>query len=316
MDKSVLSIIVLACDEHSNLPAFFASIDGLDCRIFVVDSGSSDATVAIAEAAGCEVVAHSWTNYADQFNWALANFSATTPWVMRMDADERLTPELVAELQAKLPSLPADVAGLEVKRQVWFWGRWIRHGAYYPTWLLRVWRNGQAVCEDRWMDEHMVVTGGSILKLDHDIIDENHKGLTFWTDKHNRYADREVKDLLTIEASRSASGLEGQASQRRWLKENLYARSPLFLRAFLYWFYRYVIRLGFLDGIPGLVFHFLQGFWYRFLVDAKIYEHRRNQSSSAAGSKPNPLDERFVSSRTVAGGVGDAEGKAASAERT
>ena len=287
-----LSVVVLTKDEAANLPDLLASLAGLACRVFVVDSGSTDATVAIAEAAGCTVVSHPWTTYADQFNWSLGNCPITTPWVMRMDADERLTPELVAELQAKLPSLPADVAGLEVKRQVWFWGRWIRHGAYYPTWLLRVWRNGQAVCEDRWMDEHMLVTGGRVLKLDHDIIDENHKGLTFWTDKHSRYADREVKDLLAIEAARSASNLEGQAGQRRWLKENLYARSPLFLRAFLYWFYRYFIRLGFLDGTPGLVFHFLQGFWYRFLVDAKIYEHRRNQAIAAENPEPATENSR------------------------
>lgn len=274
-----LTVIVLTKDEEANLPALLASFDGLDCRVLVVDSGSTDATVAIAEAAGCAVVGHPFVNQAQQLNWAMAELPITTPWVMRMDADERLTPEFVAELQAVLPTLPADVAGLEVKRQVCFWGRWIRHGAYYPTWLLRIWRNGQAICEDRWMDEHMVVTGGRVLRLEHDIIDENHKGLTFWTDKHNRYADREVKDLLAIEASRTASSLEGQAGQRRWLKENLYARSPLFLRAFLYWFYRYVIRLGFLDGIPGLVFHFLQGFWYRFLVDAKIYEMRRKAAA-------------------------------------
>lgn len=308
MGGPCLTVLVLTKDEEANLPALLASLDGLPCRVLIVDSGSTDATVAIADLAGCQVVEHPFVNQAEQLNWAMGALPITTPWVMRMDADERLTPQLAAELQAKLLKLPADVVGLEVKRQVWFWERWIRHGAYYPTWLVRIWRNGQAVCEDRWMDEHMVVTGGRVLRLDYDIIDENHKGLTFWTDKHNRYADREVKDLVAIEASRGASSLEGQAGQRRWLKENLYARSPLFLRAFLYWFYRYVIRLGFLDGIPGLVFHFLQGFWYRFLVDAKIYEDRRTQSLKVGNADQPPRGKPSVSSRTVAGGVGDEEG--------
>jgi hypothetical protein len=126
------------------------------------------------------------------------------------------------------------------------------------------------------MDEHMVVGDGLTLRLAHDLIDENRKGLTFWTDKHNRYADREVNDLLALrDRARSAVELDGQPGSRRWLKENLYGRAPLFWRAFGYWFYRYVLRLGILDGRPGLVFHFLQGFWYRFLVDAKLVERQR-----------------------------------------
>jgi hypothetical protein len=124
------------------------------------------------------------------------------------------------------------------------------------------------------MDEHMVSSDGRIQPLRHDIIDENHKGLTFWVDKHNRYADREVEDMLAIEADRRRIEVKGQAGQRRWLKANVYARTPLFLRAIAYWFFRYVLKLGFLDGLPGLVFHFNQGLWYRFLVDAKLHELR------------------------------------------
>jgi hypothetical protein len=206
---------------------------------------------------------------------------------MRLDADERLTPELAQELSARLPEIPDDVSGLLVKRRVYFWGRWIRHGGYYPTWLLRIWRHGHARCEQRWMDEHMVTAGSRTLRLHHDIIDENHKGLTFWTDKHNRYADREVRDLLALrERSRPVAALDGQPGSRRWLKERLYGQAPLFWRAFGYWFYRYVLRLGFLDGRPGLVFHFLQGFWYRFLVDAKIWELQRAQSGSSIHRRP------------------------------
>jgi hypothetical protein len=214
---------------------------------------------------------------------------------MRLDADERLTPELAEELSARLAALPGDATALLVKRRVYFWGRWIRHGGYYPTWLLRIWRHGRARCEQRWMDEHMIVDGGRTLRLDHDIIDENHKGLTFWTDKHNRYADREVIDLLALrERARTGGALDDQPGSRRWLKENLYGRAPLFWRAFGYWFYRYVLRLGFLDGRPGLVFHFLQGFWYRFLVDAKLAERQRGRSDllEARAARPTSPDQR------------------------
>jgi glycosyltransferase involved in cell wall biosynthesis len=275
----MLSVIILTLNEEANLPLALASLRALDPEIFVVDSGSTDRTLEIARAAGCRVFEHPFESQAHQLNWTLDTLPIATPWVMRLDADERLTLELAQELSARLPALPDDVTGLLVKRRVYFWGRWIRHGGYYPTWLLRIWRRGHARCEQRWMDEHMVVSGGRTLRLDHDIIDENQKGLTFWTDKHNRYADREVQDLLALEERAPTAGeLGDQPGSRRWLKENLYARSPWFWRAFAYWLYRYVLRLGFLDGRPGLVFHFLQGFWYRFLIDAKLIELQRGRS--------------------------------------
>jgi glycosyltransferase involved in cell wall biosynthesis len=278
----LLSVVILTHQEEANLGFCLASLRGLDSDIYVVDSGSTDATIAIAEQAGAHAVSHPFENHAHQLNWALKTLPIATAWVMRLDADERLTPELVTELNALLPTAPAEVTGLMVKRRVYFWGRWIRHGGYYPTWLLRVWRRGQARCEPVWMDEHMVLDGDRTLRLEHDLIDENRKGLGFWTDKHNRYADREVKDILARESAAKAAGtLDGQAGRRRWMKQNLYLRSPRFLRALLYWLYRYVILLGFLDGRPGLVFHFLQGFWYRFLVDAKLEEIERDAPANA-----------------------------------
>jgi glycosyltransferase involved in cell wall biosynthesis len=274
-----LSIILLTKDEESNLAVSLTSLKSLGAEVFVVDSGSTDQTVPIAKQAGCQVFEHPWENYAKQLNWALENLPITTPWIMRLDADERLTPELVEELKQILPQTPKDISGYQVKRRVFFMGRWIRHGGYYPTWLLRVWRTGTGTCEQRYMDEHILLSTGKVINLKHDIIDENQKGLGFWIGKHNSYADREVKDLLNTASHTSTNLLRGQfsqASRRRWVKTNLYGRSPLFLRAFLYFLMRYTIGLGFLDGVEGLIFHFFQGFWYRFLVDAKIYELKRH----------------------------------------
>lgn len=272
----LLSVLILTYNEEANLPHCLESLKGLDADIHIVDSGSTDQTVAIARRAGCHVVEHEFFSYADQYNWALDHLSFTTRWIMRLDADESLVPELVEELRETLPCVPADISGFLVKRRVYFWGRWMRHGGYYPTWLLRVWRTGVGRCESRWMDEHIILQEGRTAYLGHDLIDENHKGLGFWIDKHNRYADREVKDLIAI-AESSSGGDEpvGQAGRRRRLKVRYYARLPLLLRAFLYWIYRYFILLGFLDGKAGMVFHFLQAFWYRFIVDAKYIEQRR-----------------------------------------
>lgn len=279
----LLSVIILTYNEALNLPACLASLNSLDAEIFVVDSGSTDKTVEFAKKANCQVFYHPFENQAKQLNWALQNLTIKTSWVMRLDADERLTPELAKELKQALPQTPNEVTGYQVKRRVFFMGRWIRHGGYYPTWLLRVWRTGIGSSEQRWMDEHIVLSQGKVANLKYDIIDENHKGLNFWTDKHNRYAEREVKDILNsiadIKDDLLKENQHSQASHRRWMKMNLYARSPLFIRALIYFLLRYFIGLGFLDGKEGMIFHFLQGFWYRFLVDAKIYEMQlRNKS--------------------------------------
>ena len=278
----LLSVIILTKNEESNLPTCLESLKSLAADIYVIDSGSTDKTLEIAKQFNCKVFEHPWETYAAQLNWALATLPITTPWTMRLDADERLTPELAAELQQTLPNSTDNIGGYQVKRRVFFMGRWIRHGGYYPTWLLRIWRSGLGTCEQLWMDEHIVLSEGNVVNLRYDIIDENHKGLTFWTDKHNRYADREVLDILSTRSETDSNLLDveqfSQAKQRRWVKTSLYNRFPLFLRAFIYWLLRYTIGLGFLDGTEGLIFHFLQGFWYRFLVDAKIYEiHRKNQ---------------------------------------
>ena len=183
-----------------------------------------------------------------------------------------MTLELVGELRVTLPDLSPDVTGLMIKRRVYFWGRWIRHGGYYPTWLLRIWRRGAAQCEERDMDEHMLIKHGRIGNLEHDIIDENRKGIGFWIEKHNRYADKEVAALSRAAEVTDATQIGRATARKRFFKNMLYDRSPRFLRAFLYWAFRYFGQFGFLDGKAGFVFHFLQGFWYRLLVDAKLTE--------------------------------------------
>ncbi|MEL7350329.1 MAG: glycosyltransferase family 2 protein [Cyanobacteria bacterium P01_A01_bin.116] len=275
-----LSFLILTYNEEKNLPFALASLQPLNAPIFIVDSGSTDNTLNIAKEFGCHIVEHPFENHASQVNWALDNLPIATAWIMRLDADECLMPELVEELEQTLPKAPNSISGYQVKRRVFFMGRWIRYGGYYPTWLLRIWRTGLGHYEHRWMDEHLVLCEGAIANLKHDITDENHKGLSFWTEKHNRYSTREVRDMLDAQNAKEQDLLSNsqfsQARQRRWVKQSLYGRAPLFLRAFLYWLLRYTVGLGFLDGIEGLIFHFLQGFWYRFLVDAKFYEIKKN----------------------------------------
>lgn len=282
----MLSLIILTYNEEQNLPHCLESVKPLEPELIVVDSGSTDRTVEIAKSYGARVLHHAFVNQSTQFNWALENANPRHEWVMRLDADERLTPELAEEIREKLPSMPAGVCGIEIRRRMYFGGKWIRHGGIYPLWLLRIWRRSQAHCETRNMDEHMVLRSGSTVRLRHDFIDDNRKGVSYWVDKHNSYADREAKDLLAPAPPEQGARLTAQAARTRWLKERVYGRVPLFLRALLYWVYRYFLRLGFLDGKEGMMYHFLQGFWYRFLVDTKIYlefqPHGRHQRGDCA----------------------------------
>ena len=190
---------------------------------------------------------------------------------MRIDADERIAKQQREELTVALQEAPEDVTGFEVARRIRFLGRELRHGDTYPVWLLRVWRRGEARCEETWMDEHIVLRRGKVRRVQGDLIHDIPKDLTEWTQKHNGYASRECQNLTGREAP---VALGGQAGTKRWLKQNLYLRLPLFYRALFYWVHRYFLKLGFLDGTQGLIYHFLQAFWYRFLVDAKLYEER------------------------------------------
>lgn len=269
-----LAAIILTKNEELRLPACLESLAGVASEVFVIDSLSTDRTVEIAQRYGARVLAHPFVNQADQFNWALANVETKAGWILRMDADERLSPELRRELAERLPGLDPRVAGLMLPLRIDFLGRTMRHGDSYPVWLLRVWRNGLGKYEEAWMDEHIVLTRGEVLNLHGDLIHEIPNSLSEWTLKHDGYAARECKDLI-------AEAAAPQPHLTRKLNKRLYLRLPPFYRAFIYWLYRYFFRLGFLDGKEGMIYHFLQGFWYRFLIDAKLYEMRKNRDVGA-----------------------------------
>lgn len=277
-----LSVVILTHNESMHISRALESVRGIAAKVFVIDSGSSDGTVQIAENNGATVLHHPFVNYAQQFQWALDNAPISTKWVMRLDADEIIEPDLAAVIARELPTLPADVAGVNLDRKHIFMDRWVRHGGRYPLRLLRIWRHGQGRIEDRWMDEHMVVWGGRTVNFKGGFADHNVNDLTFFTNKHNKYATREAIDVLNQrlglfardEALNSESA-SWQASAKRWAKERVYNRLPFTVSATLYFLWRYIFQLGFLDGRSGLVYHFLQGYWYRFLVGAKLMEFER-----------------------------------------
>ena len=271
-----LTVVILTRNEARHIARAIGSVRAIAQRIVVVDSDSTDDTVALAKSHGAEVLTHQFVTQARQFNWALEQLGTDTDWVLRLDADEIVSPDLANEIAARLDTLPDTVAAVSLKRRIAFLGRPIRWGGVFPVHIVRLFRFGKAKSEDRWMDEHIVADGEISDDFAGEILDDNLNSLSWWIDKHNAYASREVVEILDVEFSflnrdRHVTP-EGQAGVKRWIKEKVYAQMPGGLRAFGYFFYRYVLRLGFLDGTAGTGFHVLQGFWYRYLVDMKLYE--------------------------------------------
>jgi len=279
IETSDITVVILSFNEELHIRRAIQSASRIAYQVIIVDSFSTDKTIAIAEELNARILQNPFVNQAQQFQWAMDQNLITTTWTMRMDADEYLTDALIEEIQTRLNTLPKEVTGVVLKRQVHFMGQWIKHGGYYPIHLLRIWRTGHAVIEQRWMDEHTQLTQGKAINFKHDFVDDNLNTLTWWIEKHNSYATREAVDILNrkyqffdVNQVIDENGNANQVITKRWYKNNLYLRMPLFFRAFLYFQFRFWIKLGFLDGRKGLIWHFLQAFWYRFLVDAKILQ--------------------------------------------
>jgi len=274
-----VAVVILTYNESLHLARALEHVAKFANQVVVVDSGSTDNTVEIARQAGALVLEHPFQNHARQFEWALENAPIHAEWVMRLDADEIIEADLAGEIITRLPQLPREVTGVNLNRKTIFQGRFLRHGGRYPLMLLRIWRRGKAHIEDRWMDEHMVLDEGRSVDFQGGFADHNLHDLTFFTAKHNGYASREALDVLNQRLhlfggaqSPAAGATARQASTKRFLKEKIYNRIPFEIAATAYFLYRYIVQLGFLDGRPGLVYHVLQGFWYRFLVGAKVRE--------------------------------------------
>lgn len=277
--KQTITAIILTYNESQHIARCIESIKEIVDEICIVDSFSTDDTCAIATQLGAKVYQNPWINYATQFNWGLENCDITSSWVWRIDADEYIEP-MSFSLKEKLSSLPQTVSGLYIKRKIIFMGQPLLHGGWFPAWHLKIWKFGKGFCENRWMDEHIKLSEGTTLEIDCVQVDENLNDLSWWISKHNSYASREMVDLLDTQyeifsKSEVQPAFFGTEDQRKRYLKLLYLKLPLFVRPFLYFIYRFIFKLGFLDGKSGFVWYILQGFWYRFLVDAKIYELRR-----------------------------------------
>lgn len=273
-----ITAIILTKNEEKNITECINSIAPVVKRIVVVDSGSNDKTVELALDLGAEIISHEFINYSKQFLYALDTIKFDTKWILRIDADERLSEKSGKELDALCnDNTDTDVSGIILRFEVEFMGKKLRHGGIYPFKKLLCFKTGIGTIEDRYMDEHIIVSSGRVIEAKEDSYHHDYKDLTYWINKHNWYASREVQDYLesqnndkTREETRAVSDVK--AKIKRWIKYSVYYKLPMGFRARLYYIYRYYFKLGFLDGKEGKIFAVLQAYWYRFLVDAKIYE--------------------------------------------
>jgi glycosyltransferase involved in cell wall biosynthesis len=275
-----ISVVILSFNSAATLPQTLAAAKLVSDDVHVVDSFSSDESAELARAAGAEVVQHAFERYDKQRNWAMESLPLKHGWELHLDADERLTPELAAEINRVMAAPPPEIDGYMIPRLIHFLGAPIRHGGMYPNWHLRLFRRGVGRCEQRRYDQHFLLPqGGSTARLTKPMIDDMRMTLDEWTRRHLRWA--EAQAAMAVEGGGEgeiAGRWTGSPIERKRALRRFYGRAPLLLRPFLLFAYRYLLRLGFLDGVPGLIFFALQTFWFHFFVDARIYERRLTQT--------------------------------------
>ena len=277
------SFIILTYNEAQNLPKLLNSISGLNAETFILDSGSNDETLNICSAHGIQTAHHPFENHPKQWDVALSKFKINTPWIIGLDADQVVTPELYEMLAAFNDSQYKHVNGIYFNRKYYFKGKWIKHGGYYPFYLLKMFRYGTGHSDlNENMDHRFIVSGETRVWKKGHIVESNEKenNINFWLNKHNQYSDlvaeEEIERIQKIRYQTIKPNFWGSPDERTaWLKR-MWWKLPRYLRPFLYYGYRMTFQLGFLDGQTGMLFHFLHGFWFRLIVDIKIEEKLAN----------------------------------------
>ena len=271
------SFIILTYNEEMHLPRLFESIKDLNATTYILDSESTDATIEIAEKYGAVVKTHPFENHPKQWDFALKNFEIQTPWIIGLDADQIVTPELYMMLNEFETEKYTCVNGIYFNRKNYFQGSWIRYGGYYPIYLLKMFRTGIGFSDlNENMDHRFIVPGKTVIWKKGHLLEENLKenDIHFWFKKHERYSDliaqEEVERMRNLRSQSLKPNLLGNPDEKKaWLKR-LWWKLPLGIRPYLYYGTRMFLQFGLLDNKTARHFHYLQGLWFRKLVDKKI----------------------------------------------
>lgn len=282
MKGNNISVIIPVKNEIIHIERCINNALKLTSNVYVVDSSSTDGTAEKALSLGAQVFNYNWnssSNFSKKMNWAFENLPLNTDWIIRLDADEYFLDQTLESLSNQLENLNTTINGVTLNRRVYFQGRWIRHGGQYPREVLRITRLGRATYETKWLDEGVIVDGDTIVNLSLDIADDSLISISQWINKHNKYASQEVVEILNQNNNLFEQTKQDEFVGREILRikrqKKIYYKLPLFWRAFLLFFYRYFIQLGFLDGRQGFLWFFFQTWWYRILIDVKVLEIRK-----------------------------------------
>lgn len=287
-EKINATVLILTYNEERHIGRLLECLDNRFVSVIVVDSGSIDKTKDIAKKFGASIVENEWPgSHSAQINWTIQNIDIKTDWIIRLDADEIIPPNVLDEIKNKLNNALFSTGGFVMKRGHIFLGRKIKNGGTFPTKITRIWRTGHAQCDGRLMDERMIIDDDLLLEsIDGVFWDHNLNGISEWINKHNEYATKEaVEQILRTRKNLNLKERNTLPELRLSFAKKFFEKMPIAIRSFIYFLYRYIFRGGFFDGLPGFFWHFLQGFWYRLLVDTKVTEIEKFYASNDADIK-------------------------------
>ena len=268
--------IIMTKNEEKNIVDCLKSMEGFAKRCVVIDCGSTDRTVELAKENGADVYFHEFEYYAKQFNWGIDNCDIDTEWIIRLDADERFPAELNAEIEQLIEkNKDKPMNGITIEADFFFLDRCMKHGPRNKRKMMLFKRSCGRI-EDRRRDAHSVISEGYSESTKGRFLHYDFKNLDNYIKRYNWYATREMQDYIDYTHGSSTEIKTDKAiQQQRKKKFGFYYKMPKYLRAWMWFIYNYVFRFGFLDGKEGLVFCFLECYWYRLLVDAKIFEYEK-----------------------------------------
>lgn len=282
----VFSFIILTFNEEIHLKRLLSGIAQFNTDIFIIDSGSTDNTILIAEQYGAKVIYNKFENHPKQWDFALKNCPVKTEWLICLDADHFMTESLIAKLnEFKTENIEKEVNGIFFNRHNYFKGKRLKYGGYRNFYLQKMFRYGKGVSDlNENMDHRFIIEGRSIVWKDAILNEENLKenNIDFWVQKHIKYsslvAEEEYERMQGLRIQTVKPDFFGTIDEKKAFLKKLWWSMPLYLRPFLYFIYRFIFRLGFLESRQGMIFHFLQAFWFRLMVDIKIDELKKHKS--------------------------------------
>lgn len=274
-----ITAVILTKNEEKNIRECIESVKSIVKRFIIVDGYSTDNTCEIAKEYGAEIYEFKHISYAADFTYGVKQAGNRTKWIFRLDADERLTSKGVEELDRLCrENENTDINGIIIRYKKFFLGKSLNYGAAAIK-KLAVFKSGMGEIEDKLADEHIFIYSGRTYEMKNEALHYDFKNLSCWIERHNIYSTREMEDFYSKRTIvDSKKGQFSKADRRLTRLKAIYYKFPAGLRCRLYYWYRYYVKLGFLDGKEGKIYAFLQAYWYRYLVDAKIYE--RNKANS------------------------------------